>query len=366
MTTSVEKTSLWSHLLKGQTIVYIGIIWSFIALLFFLLFSVKPPEEDYPLWYSIGTYILELIPFLAAALLCYRNWQSPQIASGRNVWLGIGLGMLCYFLGDLVYGWWELYWGMDPYVSPADLFYIAFYILVGWGMLLAVLPRRLNLELKQWIIVGVIGILGIIISVWLTVIIPAGAQKTPETSQLPFNDQRQTLIASADLSSFNTKPFLAQTKKPAPPTATQQPTPTEKPAQIEKTELSNAELRRPKWVDSLDQFLTKFKTPVNFFYIIADLILLIIATTLLLAFWGGRFSQSWRMIALATFSLYLVDTWNKYNYAIIEAQKLDYESGSLFEVLFIISAVLFGIGAAFEYDISSATRTRGRRRRGAN
>ncbi len=349
MTTSIDKTSFLSSLLKGQTIVYTGIVWSFISILFFLLFSVKPADEDYPFWYSIGTYILEVVPFLVAALLCYRNYKSPQIASGRNVWLCIGLGMFCYFLGDVVFGWWELYWGMEPYVSPADIFYISFYILVGWGMLLAVLPRRLNLEMKQWIIVGVIGVVGIIISLWITVIIPAGAEKTPEASQLPINTQ--TLIASADLNTSQTMSLFAQAETTNSP--------------IEEVK-SSAEARRPQWVDSLDEFLTKFKTPVNFFYIVADLILLIIATTLLLAFWGGRFSQSWRMIALATFSLYLVDTWNKYNYAIIEAKKLDYESGSLFEVLFIISAVLFAIGAALEFDISSATRTRGRRRRGAN
>jgi hypothetical protein len=35
--------------------------------------------------------------------------------------------------------------------------------------------------------------------------------------------------------------------------------------------------------------------------------LLIIATTMLLAFWGGKVSLSWRMIAAAAFSLYIAD-----------------------------------------------------------
>jgi hypothetical protein len=349
MTTSMEKQSFFNTLLKGQTVVYIGIAWSFIALLFFLLFSVKPPDEEYPLWYSIGTYVFECTPFLAAALLCYRNWQSPQIASGRNVWLGIGLGMFCYFLGGLVYGWWELYWGMNPFVSPADLFYITFYIMVGWGMLLAVIPRRLNLEVKQWIVVGVIAVLGAVISLWITIVIPAGANKTPEVSNLPI--ESQILVASANLSSIEQMTLVAQGE-----TA---------PIPVETPEKTDAELRRPEWVNSLDEFLSNFGTPVNFFYIFADLILLIIATTLLLAFWGGRFSQSWRMIALATFCLYVADTWYKYTDAIIEAKNIDYESGSLFEVLFIFCGVLFAMGAALEFDISSASRTRGRRRRGS-
>ena len=351
MSTFIEKSSLIKTILKGQTIVYIGIIWAFFSLLFFLLFSVKPAAEDYPLWYSLGTYILESIPFLAAAFLCYRNWQSPQIASGRNVWLCIGLGMLFYFLANLLFGWWEIHWGMDPYVSPADLFYIAFYIMVGWGMFLAVLPRRLNLEVKQWIIVGVIGIVGSIIALWITLVIPRGAVEalTPSPTQVSF--EQQTLIASAQISSTNTIPLLAQDTNTSP----------EIPS-----EASESGYNTPKWVLSLDDNLTQFGTPVNFFYIFADLVLLIIATTLLLAFWGGRFSQSWRMIALATFCLYVADTWYKYTDAIIEAKNIDYESGSLFEVLFIFCGVLFAIGAALEFDISSVTRSRGRRRRGGN
>jgi hypothetical protein len=354
MNTSIEKSSLLSSFLKGQTIVYAGIVWAFLSLLFFLLFSVKLPDEDYPLWYSIGTYILEIVPFLTASLLCYRNWQSPQIASGRNVWLGIGLGMLFYSLGGMVYGWWELCWGMDPYVSPADLFYIAFYLMVGWGMLLAVLPRRLNLEVKQWTIVGVIAVVGAAISLWITVIIPASGEASLESSPSAslMKIESPILIASSNLDFNNQMPLLAQAKTPAP--------------EVKEVPKTDAEARRPEWVDNLDAFLTNFGTPVNFFYIFADLILLIIATTLLLAFWGGRFSQSWRMIALATFCLYLADTWYKYTDAVVSASNAPYESGSLFEVLFIFSGVLFAIGAALEFDISSTTRTRGRRRRGSN
>ncbi|NET54053.1 MAG: hypothetical protein F6K09_37170, partial [Merismopedia sp. SIO2A8] len=84
----------------------------------------------------------------------------------------------------------------------------------------------------------------------------------------------------------------------------------------------------------------------------------IIASALLLAFWGGRFSQSWRMIAAATFSLYIGDMWFKY----AEARAVEYESGGLLEVSFVFSGVLFAIGAALEYEVSSRSR-RGSRRR---
>ncbi|HIK06311.1 MAG TPA: hypothetical protein IGS40_16605 [Trichormus sp. M33_DOE_039] len=97
-------------------------------------------------------------------------------------------------------------------------------------------------------------------------------------------------------------------------------------------------------------------TILNLFYIVSDVLLLIIATTLLLAFWGGRVAQSWRMIAAAAFSLYIADMWFKY------AQGPNYQSGELLEVFWVFSGVLFGMGAALEYD-ASLSRTRRERTR---
>jgi hypothetical protein len=51
--------------------------------------------------------------------------------------------------------------------------------------------------------------------------------------------------------------------------------------------------------------------------------LLIIATTMLLAFWGRKVSLSWRMIAAAAFSLYIADMWFKF------AQRPNYQSGDI-------------------------------------
>jgi hypothetical protein len=97
---------------------------------------------------------------------------------------------------------------------------------------------------------------------------------------------------------------------------------------------------------------------LNWFYIVSDVLLLIIATILLLAFWGGRVAQSWRMIAAAAFSLYIADMWFKY------AQGPNYQSGEILEVFWVFSGVLFGIGAALEYDasLSRTRRERGRKR----
>ena len=97
---------------------------------------------------------------------------------------------------------------------------------------------------------------------------------------------------------------------------------------------------------------------LSWFYVVSDVVLLIIATTLLLAFWGGKIGQSWRMIAAATFSLYIADMW--FNYA----QGPNYQSGEILEVFWVFSGVLFGMGAVLEHEasLSRTRRERGRKR----
>ncbi len=99
---------------------------------------------------------------------------------------------------------------------------------------------------------------------------------------------------------------------------------------------------------------------LNWFYVVSDVLLLIIATSLLLAFWGGRASLPWRMIAVATFSLYIADIWFKW----AENRVPNYESGGVLEVGWVLSGVLFGMGAALEHEASSnrSRRERGRKR----
>ncbi len=98
---------------------------------------------------------------------------------------------------------------------------------------------------------------------------------------------------------------------------------------------------------------------LNWFYVVCDVLLLIIATSLLLAFWGGRASLPWRMIAVATFSLYIADIWFKW-----ATRDPNYQSGDILEVFWVLSGVLFGMGAALEYEASSnrSRRERGRKR----
>lgn len=354
MSSTSEKSSTSPSLLSAQTLVIVGIVWAVMALLFFLLFSVPlSQEEGLPLWYSIGTYVFECGAYLGAALVCFRNWRSPHMASGRNVWLGIGLGMLFYFIAGVLFGVWELYFGMDPDVSPADAFYLGSYVVLIGGMVVAVTSKRLNLEIWQWGLLSGIAAFGITVAVWVAApnfwkgqlgLAPASTQEVV-TKTAPDSDKA---IAKApglkDTPNSKAKELTSAAAKPVPEEA--------------KAEESKA----PEWVLALDEVLSPYKFAINLFYIVGDVFLLIIATALLLAFWGGRFSQSWRMIAAATFSLYIADMYFKWRDTQADGT---YQSGSLLEVFFVFSAILFGIGAVLEHDISTRSRQSRRSRRAA-
>ncbi|MEH2313696.1 MAG: hypothetical protein V7K35_20380 [Nostoc sp.] len=282
MNNSYDNSFLSKSVFTTQNIVLANIGWAVLALLYYLLFSAKVPGADgiesRAEWYVIGTNIFEGLAYLSAGILCLRNWLSPQIVSGRNVWLLIGLGMLSYLIGGIIFGYTEIVLKNEPDVSLGDIFFVLTYLLLGAGMIFAVASRRINLEKWQWLIVLAIAMSGSLLAWWISM-----QQETPS----------ELLVAI-----------------------------------------------------------------LNWFYVVSDVLLLIIATILLLAFWGGRVSQSWRMIAAAAFSLYIADMWFKY------AQGPNYQSGEILEVFWVFSGVLFSMGAVLEYDASlrRTRRTSGRKR----
>ncbi|MCY7324234.1 MAG: hypothetical protein LH660_21145 [Phormidesmis sp. CAN_BIN36] len=359
MSTQIDKPAAKS--LSVQAIVFTEIIWAVLAVLFFLLFSVADPGKDRPAWYSYGTSVFELVAYLTAAILCFRNWRSPQIVSGRKVWFGIGMGMLCYFLGGILFTFWETFLGRNADVSPGDFFYVPTYLFLGWGMVMAFADRRLNLEVWQWGIVAGIAAISIAFATWLTI-----APEKPLSADLfriaPVSAQTTATPAKPKVKAAQVAPKPIQTPKVQPSPATQSVTsPQTAPLPGQKTTPISPEVEQkatPAWVSAVEDTLAPLKLFLNYFYVVADVFILIVATTLLLAFWGGRFSQSWRMIAAAAFSLYVADMWFKYATARLE----NYQSGGLLEIFWVLSGVLFGIGAALEFDLSRSRRSGGRRR----
>jgi hypothetical protein len=320
-----NKASTAKPTLSVQTIVMASTAWAVISLLFFLLFSISTGQER-PEWYRVVTYFLEQIAYVVAGFLCFRNWRSSAIVSGRTVWLAIGLGMFFYFIGNLFFAYWEMGLGIDPDVSPGDFFFIPAYVFLGWGILRAVMSKRLDLTGIQWAILAAIAVAGIAIAV-LTTQPFAEADDTEAQVTAPQVDTQADASTSPALVAPELEPS-AETRVP------------------------------PAWAVSLEEQLTPFSTYITWLYIVGDVILVVMATTLLLAFWGGRFALSWRFIAFAAFSYYIADVW--FNYATNTIP--NYQTGALPEVFWIFSGCLISIGAALEYDLS--TRRRAGRRRG--
>jgi hypothetical protein len=328
--------------LTTRNIILASIGWAVLALLFFLLFSARVPGADgierRAEWYTAGTNVFEAVAYLWSAILCFRNFRSPQIVSGRNVWLFIGLGMLSYCIGGIIFGYYEIVLQQEPELSPADIFFVITYLCLSIGMILAVASRKLHLEKWQWGVVGIIGIVGSLLA-WVV----SAAPDDTESGKIFTSPASVTNVSNSAKVAINL-PLLKAPDLVAPATLAQaQP---KLPAKAEET---------------LPDNLQSLADIVNLFYVVIDVILLIIATTLLLAFWGGRVAQSWRMIAAATFSLYIADMWFKYAQLIIKPK---YESGGILEVFWVMSGVLFGMGAALEYDasLSRSRRASGRKR----
>jgi hypothetical protein len=387
-----QPTNPKQSILSVQNVILASVIWGILALFIFLLGS---PIEPRPSWYNRSTYILENTAFLAATILCLRNWRSSKIVSGRTVWLLIGMGMLCYFTANLLFGWWESVAGVAPAVSPADFLYLLCYLLLGIGMFLAVLSKQLNLSPPQWITIAAIALLGSFLAYFVSGYAGGDAATLPSTSPA-YGGPRNSLtelhaplpvmehaewVAQAPEAQPAAEPPVTNTvpqTEPAPAeanpaTETPQAVPEEPVAPDENTspagdaandadaQLEAIEAETPStmplWMQNINTQLEPLAGIVWILYLAADIFLVVMATTLLLAFWGGRFSLSWRFIAAAGFSLYIADMW--YYYALDNIE--NYESGALPEVFWIFSGVLFCIGAALEYSLSTRSR-RGRRR----
>lgn len=336
---------------NSQSTLVLCLGWGVLSVLFFLLFgALAPGEAARPGWFLVSITFLEIFAFLLASYLCIRNSGSSQIISGRTVWLALGLAMLAYAAGNVFFFLWGTVWGLDPSVSLGDGFYFISYIAMAIGMLLAALPRRIDLTIPQWIMIFAIGSVGVILACVLNYGLPsASAQLGAQPAIAAEYDVISQAAPAAETESV-VEPIEVPPSEPAEGEATAAPV-----SEDAAEEVVAGLLPAPAWAQSLDTALEKFSDPVVLMYVIADCFLVVIAAALLVAFWGGRFSQSWKLIAIATFCLYIADM-------AFAASGDNYTEGALWEVFWTFSALFFAAGAAIEYNVSKRSR-RGSRRR---
>jgi hypothetical protein len=311
-----------THHLKSETIVYGGIIWSVVAAIAYLSFSIVERGTERPLWFTLVTTGIEQIALLGTGWLCWRNWRSRLIPSGRGAWLLFALAMAVFFIGNLCFTVWELWWGLDPAASIGNPWFVLFYLLTILGIRTAISKERVALGKSQWAIVLGASTFGIVMATWLMLATP---QISPE-------------ISTGSLSTAST---MANTQ----------------PLKISNDRISQSQTA-PTWAIEIDRSMRPAIGTFNLFYVLCDVILLIYATILLLGFWGGHLGQPWSLVALAGLCFYIADLW----FAYANTQISGYRSGFIMEVFWIFGIVQFGIAAALEFDNSLRTRLVARRR----
>jgi hypothetical protein len=117
MTKSRLEKSATQTWLRGEYVTYWGVIWAVISTVLYLNFSVVDDHAARPVWFILATTGLEEIGLLISGYLCWRKWQSPNIPSGRSVWLLFAIAIFAFFSGNLWFCLWEVQWGLDPALS---------------------------------------------------------------------------------------------------------------------------------------------------------------------------------------------------------------------------------------------------------
>jgi hypothetical protein len=304
--------------LNSENVTYAGIIWSALAIITYFSFNTLD-GIDRPLWFKTIALGFEQIAAIGSGYLCWRNWRSTTTPNGRILWLLLAIGLAGFFGGNIWFGLWELVWGLDPASSVGNIFFVLFYLFTIAAIRLIISRERVRLDRLQWSIICGVTTFGIILSVWLTAIVPNRA--------LQLDTSPVTPIVKSAAASQNPP----ATAKYAPP---------------------------PQWAIEIDRILQPTIGTFNLFYVLCDLVLLILSAILLLGFWGGSLGRPWRVVAQAVLCFYVSDLWFAYANNQIEG----YRSGFIMELFWIFGIVQFGIAAALEFDNALRMRRLVRRR----
>jgi hypothetical protein len=313
----LQKLERWEYLWRKQNVIYLAFGWSALALFTYIFFSGSAQSTDRPFLYRILTaYILQDVPPLCAGLLCLRNGLSRRMPSGSQTWLLTGIALISYFIGNIFFSSWELVWHLNSTGSLGDPFFVIFYICLLLAMVLAIVGKRVRLNIYQWAIVLGITLYAATLLNWIL--------KPPATmSGAGSSPAATSQVKAITTPSFATTPApdLAKLAEEAKPAA-------------------------PGWVMFFDGILKPYGQKLNTFYVWCDVVLFALAIVMILAFWGGRLSNAWQVTAQAMMCYYIADMW----FAYAGNQIQDYQAGFMLEVFWLLGAIQFGVAAGIEFE----------------
>ncbi len=308
----------WEHLWRKQNVIYWAFIWSGLSLFTYIFFSGPPQGVERPFWYRIFTaYILQNVPLLVAGSLCIRNGLSRRMPSGSKVWLLMGIALISYFVGNIFFSSWELVWHLNSTGSLGDPFFVIFYLCISSAMFIAIVSKRVKLNIYQWFIVAGISLYAVTIVMWIL--------KPPTASLAPVVQAPSVAIVQTQNSA--TAPGTASVPNLTKP---------------ENEKFPDA----PGWVMFFDDIFKPYGQNLNIFYVWCDVVLFTLATVIILAFWGGRLSNNWQINAQAIICFYIADMW----FAYAGNQIKDYQGGFMLEVFWLLGAIQFGVAASIEFE----------------
>jgi hypothetical protein len=258
-----------------------GTVFLVVAFLVYLMFGVVEVGAARPAWFKFSTHIFSVLALVGTIALCWRNSLQAHIPSGKKVWRLFSWAAISILLGQICEVMWEFSFGLKVGGSPADLFFVAFYILTIWGLGLVVSHQQISLDWRKILVVLLVGVTagGI---VWQ---------------------------------------LLSGTTMALPTQAV------------------------PGWLAAINQHLRPLTEVFGLFYLLADVVLIVMASVLFLGFWGGRMGTTWQVIAMGLACVYLADVRFAYLTKIGA-----YDRGDLMELFWLAGFVQFSISAALEWE----------------
>ncbi len=266
---------------NSKKVTALGTVFLVVVLLIYLMFGLVEVGMVRSAWFKLSTHFFSIIALIGTVALCWRNSSQPHIPSGRKVWKIFSWAAIAILFGEVFGTAWKFYVGASSGISPADLCNLAFYILTIWGLTLVVRQQKLALKPAQMIIVGMVAVAAAVIALQI----------------------------------------------------------------VMGTTLSVGNSSSVAWVNSMSQMLQPLVDVLGLFYLLSDVVLVVMAAVLFLGFWGGRMGTTWQVMAQGLVCVYLADV----RFAFLSKAGA-YESGDLLEIFWIAGFVQISIAAALEWE----------------
>jgi hypothetical protein len=266
---------------NSKKVTALGTVFLVVVLLIYLMFGLVEVGTVRPAWFKLSTHFFSMIALIGTISLCWRNSSQSHIPSGRKVWKIFSWAAIAILVSEVLGAAWKFYVGASSGISPADLCNVAFYILTIWGLTLVVKQQKIALKPPQMIIIGMVAVAAAVIAL-------------------------QIIIG---------------------------------------TTLSVGNSSSVAWVNSMSQMLQPLVDSLGLFYLLSDIVLIVMAAVMFLGFWGGRMGTTWQVMAQGLVCVYLADV----RFAFLSKAGA-YESGDLLEIFWIAGFVQISIAAALEWE----------------